>query len=43
MVYNLKEIVISTIIPLIIILTFLSLGILIPILTMVIFGAILAY
>ena len=41
--YNLKKIAISTIIPLIIILTLLSLGILIPILTMVIFGAILAY
>jgi len=41
--YNLKKIVISTIIPLLIILTFLSLGILIPILTMVLFGAILAY
>jgi predicted PurR-regulated permease PerM len=41
--YNLKTIGISTIIPIIIILTLLSLGILLPILTMVIFGAILAY
>ena len=43
MMSNLKKIAISTIIPLIIILTLLSLGILLPILTMVIFGAILAY
>ena len=41
--YDLKKIGISTIIPLIIILTLLSLGILLPILTMVVFGAILAY
>ncbi|MFY9639116.1 MAG: AI-2E family transporter [Methanobacterium sp.] len=41
--YNLKKIGISTVIPLIIILTLLSLGILLPILTIVIFGAILAY
>ena len=40
---NLKKISFSTIIPLIIILTLLSLGILIPILSIVIFGAILAY
>lgn len=40
---NLKKLSISTVIPLIIILTLLSLGILIPILSMVIFGAILAY
>lgn len=40
---NLKKLSFSTIIPLIIILTLLSLGILIPILSMVIFGAILAY
>jgi len=41
--YDLKKIGISTVIPLIIILTLLSLGILLPILTIVIFGAILAY
>ena len=41
--YDLKKIGISTVIPLIIILTLLSLGILLPILTMVVFGAILAY
>ena len=41
--YNIKKMSISTIIPLIIILTLLSLGILLPILTIVIFGAILAY
>lgn len=40
---NLKKISYSTVIPLIIILTLLSIGILIPILTMVIFGAILGY
>jgi predicted PurR-regulated permease PerM len=40
---NLKKLSISTIIPLIIILTLLTVGILTPILTMVIFGAILAY
>lgn len=43
MISNLKKLSFSTVIPLIIILTLLSLGILIPILTMVIFGAILAY
>lgn len=43
MISNLKKISFSTIIPLIVILTLLSLGILIPILSMVIFGAILAY
>ena len=43
MIPNLKKISISTIIPLIIILSLLSLGILLPIITMVIFGAILAY
>jgi predicted PurR-regulated permease PerM len=43
MISNLKKLSISTIIPIIIILTLLSLGILIPILTMVLFGAILAY
>ena len=43
MISDLKKLSISTIIPVIIILTLLSLGILIPILTMVIFGAILAY
>ncbi len=43
MISNLKKMSFSTIIPLIIILTLLSIGILIPILTMVIFGAILAY
>jgi predicted PurR-regulated permease PerM len=41
--YDLKKIGISTVIPLIIILTLLSLGILLPILTIVVFGAILAY
>ncbi len=41
--YDLKKIGISTVIPLIIILTLLSVGILLPILTIVIFGAILAY
>lgn len=41
--YDLKKISTSTIIPLIIILTLLSIGILIPILSMVIFGAIIAY
>jgi predicted PurR-regulated permease PerM len=41
--YDLKKIGISTVIPLIVILTLLSLGILLPILTIVIFGAILAY
>ena len=40
---NLKKKPFSTVLPLIIILTLLSLGILIPIVTMVIFGAILAY
>ena len=43
MIPNLKKISISTIIPLIIILSLLSLGILLPIITIVIFGAILAY
>ena len=43
MMSDLKKVSFSTIIPLIIILTLLSLGILIPIITMVIFGAILAY
>ena len=43
MMSDIKKMSISTIIPLIIILTLLSLGILLPILTMVIFGAILAY
>ena len=43
MISNLKKMSFSTVIPLIIILTLLSLGILIPILSMVIFGAILAY
>jgi predicted PurR-regulated permease PerM len=43
MISNLKKISFSTIIPIIIILTLLSIGILIPILSMVIFGAILAY
>ncbi len=43
MISNLKKTSISTVIPLIIILTLLALGILIPILTTVIFGAILAY
>lgn len=42
MIPNLKKISISTIIP-IIILSLLSLGILLPIITTVIFGAILAY
>ena len=41
--YDIKKMSISTIIPIIIILTLLSLGILLPILTIVIFGAILAY
>jgi predicted PurR-regulated permease PerM len=41
--YNLKKISASTILPLIIILSLLTVGILIPILTTVIFGAILAY
>lgn len=43
MISELKKIPSSTILPLIIILTLLSLGILVPILSMVIFGAILAY
>jgi predicted PurR-regulated permease PerM len=43
MISNLKKMSFSTIIPLIIILTLFSLGILIPILSVVIFGAILAY
>jgi len=43
MISNLKKMSFSTVIPLIIILTLLSLGILIPIISMVIFGAILAY
>ena len=43
MISNLKKISFSTIIPIIIILTLLSLGILIPIIAIVIFGAILAY
>lgn len=43
MISNFKKLSISTVIPLIIILTLLSVGILIPILSMVIFGAILAY
>lgn len=43
MISNLKKMSFSTMIPLIIILTLLSVGILIPILSMVIFGAILAY
>ena len=43
MIPNLKKMSFSTVIPVIIILTILSLGILIPILSMVIFGAILAY
>lgn len=43
MISNLKKISSSSIIPLIIILTILSVGILIPILSMVIFGAIIAY
>jgi len=43
MISNLKKISFSTIIPIIIILKLLSLGILIPIISMVIFGAILAY
>ena len=43
MIPNLKKISISTIIPLIIILSLLSLGILLPIITIVVFGAILAY
>lgn len=43
MISNLKKISFSTIIPIIILLTLLSLGILIPIISMVIFGAILAY
>jgi predicted PurR-regulated permease PerM len=43
MISNLKKMSFSTVIPLIIILTLFSLGILIPILSVVIFGAILAY
>jgi predicted PurR-regulated permease PerM len=43
MMSNLKKLSISTIIPLIIILTLLTVGILTPILAIVIFGAILAY
>lgn len=43
MISSLKKMPFSTIMPLIIILTLLSLGILAPIITMVIFGAILAY
>lgn len=43
MISELKKIPSSTILPLLIILTLLSLGILVPILSMVIFGAILAY
>ncbi|MGZ7119490.1 MAG: AI-2E family transporter [Methanobacterium sp.] len=43
MISNFKKITASTVIPLIIILTLLSIGILIPILSMVIFGAIIAY
>ncbi|HML04598.1 MAG TPA: AI-2E family transporter [Methanobacterium sp.] len=43
MINDLKKISASTVIPLIIILTLLSVGILIPILSMVIFGAILGY
>ena len=43
MIPNFKKMSFSTVIPVIIILTILSLGILIPILSMVIFGAILAY
>lgn len=43
MISNLKKMSSSTIIPLILILTILSVGILTPILTMVIFGAILGY
>ncbi len=43
MISGLKKISFSTVIPLIIILTLLSIGILIPILSMVLFGAILAY
>lgn len=43
MISNLKKIRFSTIFPLIIILTLLSIGILIPILSTVVFGAILAY
>ncbi len=43
MISNLKKLSLSTIIPLIIILTILSIGILIPILSMIIFGAILSY
>lgn len=43
MLSGIKKLPSSTIIPIIIILTLLSVGILIPILTMVIFGAILAY
>jgi predicted PurR-regulated permease PerM len=41
--YNLKKIAFSTVVPLIIILSLLSLGILTPIITIVLFGAILAY
>ena len=43
MISNLKKMSFSTVIPVIIILALLSLGILIPIISMVIFGAILAY
>lgn len=43
MLSGIKKLPSSTIIPIVIILTLLSVGILIPILTMVIFGAILAY
>jgi len=43
MISNLKKLSFSTVIPLIIILTLLSLGILVPILSIIIFGAILAY
>lgn len=43
MLSNIKKLSVSTIIPIIIILTLISIGILTPILTMVIFGAILAY
>ena len=43
MISNLKKISSSTVIPLLIILTILSIGILTPILSMIIFGAILGY
>lgn len=43
MIPNIKKLSVSTIIPIIIVLTLISIGILTPILTMVIFGAILAY